>query len=243
MTTTIKPISPREPVTEMRKVPIVECGEPLINFMEFCPSLLWEAPRFEYRREQVVRKSVAEKLCAANASLPKGLKLAIIEGWRAPLIQRRMYRAAEVRWRKMHPEYSETKLRRTVNQFTAPMDVKAPPPHTTGGAVDLMLAHEDGTLCDHISPYVVRDHRAFAFDAPNLSPEARETRKILAAALLPTGMTNYPSEYWHWTYGDQGWAYRGGHPHALYAAITPEGWVPDPKDVSEEPLVWVAAGD
>ena len=43
-----------------------------------------------------------------------------------------------------------------------------------------------------------------------------------------TGLTNYPSEYWHWSYGDQGWAYRGGHPAALYGMIEPPGWTTQP---------------
>ncbi len=225
----------------MRKIPIIECGEPLVNFMEFCPDLIWDRPRFDYRREQLVRKSVAEKLCAANSSLPKGFKLAIIEGWRAPLIQKRMYEAAEARYRELYPGASERSLRRIVNQFTAPMDKKGPPPHTTGGAVDLVLARTDGALMDHISPYSDRDPASFAFHAKGLSDRARETRDILASALLPTGMTNYPSEYWHWTYGDQGWAYRGGHPHAIYSPITPEGWAPDPRDVVDKPLVRIAS--
>jgi zinc D-Ala-D-Ala dipeptidase len=69
-----------------------------------------------------------------------------------------------------------------------------------------------------------------------LTDEARETRAVLAAAFTDTGLTNYPSEYWHWSYGDQGWAYRGGHAHAIYAAITPEGFEPDPRDLGNEPF-------
>ena len=224
----------------MRKIPIIESGEPMVNFMEFCPDLLFDAPRFEYRREQLVRKSVAEKLCAANASLPNGLKFAIIEGWRPPFIQKRMYLAIEARWRRVHPDWTEARIRRSVNQFSAPMDKKAPPPHTTGGAVDLMLAHDDGTLLDHITPYLYRDPKGSITKAPGLSPVAQKTRDIMEAVLLPTGMTNYPSEFWHWTYGDQGWAYRGRHPHAIYGPITPDGWEPDPKDVGDHPLKWVA---
>jgi D-alanyl-D-alanine dipeptidase len=57
--------------------------------------------------------------------------------------------------------------------------------------------------------------------------------------MLGAGITNYPSEYWHWSYGDQGWAYRGGEPNALYGAITPAGWTPAPEDESDEALKFV----
>lgn len=235
-----KPPSIAEPVTELRRVRIIECGEPLVNFLEACPDLLLDEPRFRYRRELFVRKSVADMLCAANAILMKrGFRLSVLEGWRPPFIQRRMYAAAEGRWRERHPEWSETKLRRVTNQFTAPMNARVPPPHTTGGAVDVHVAFPDGKLLDHIRPYEMRDPKSFFFDAEGLGERARETRALLAEAMAPTGLTNYPSEYWHWSYGDQGWAYRGGHPHAIYGAIEPEGWKPDPADDIETPLEFV----
>lgn len=232
--------SKAEPVTELRRVKIVESGEPLVDFLQTCPGLRLDRPRFTYRRETVVRQSVAAMLCDADARLrEKGLRLAIIEGWRAPLIQRRMYAAVTEQFSRRFPDWSPTKLKRVVNQFSAPMDPRVPPPHTTGGAVDLALTDEAGNPLDLHSPFLLADHASFAFDAPGLSDGARRNRDALAEALLPTGLTNYPSEYWHWSYGDQGWAYRGGHPHALYAAITPEGWEPAPDDVSEAPLVFL----
>ena len=47
-------------------------------------------------------------------------------------------------------------------------------------------------------------------------------RALLRGAMARSGLTNYPAEWWHWSYGDQAWAYRGGHPAALYGAIEPE---------------------
>ena len=229
-------LSPAEPISLLRAVRIVECGEPLVDFLQLCPALLWDAPRFRYRRETVLRQSVAERLCQANAALPKEYRLAIVEGWRPPHIQRRMYLTVWNRFKEMHPDWSDVTLKRVVNRFTAPQSERVPPPHLTGGAVDLMLATPDGTLLDHSSPYAPFDPKGFATAAPGLSAEAQRTRRILAEALLPTGITNYPSEFWHWSYGDQGWAYRGEHPHALYAAITPENYAPDPADLTDAPL-------
>jgi zinc D-Ala-D-Ala dipeptidase len=175
-------------------------------------------------------------LCRAARSLPKQYKLGIIEGWRGPHIQRRMYMMV---WKMMHeanPDWSETKLRRVANQFTAPLSKVVPPPHSTGGAVDVNLLGPNGEPLDHSSPYKYEDPKGFFFDAPGLTEEARRHRHILAEALSSTGLTNYPSEYWHWSYGDQGWAYRGGHPNALYGPVQPPNWEPAPEDVSDEPL-------
>ena len=232
-------ISAAEPVSALRYIKIKECGEDLVDFLEVCPDLLHARQRFNYRRETLLRRSVAEKLSEANRRLPQGYKLAIVEGWRAPHIQARMYRFVWDRIKEQHPEWSDVTLTRFVNMFSAPMNVRVPPPHTTGGAVDLMLTDADGIELDHSSPYEPFDPKGNAFDAPGLSDTARKTRTILAEALIPAGITNYPSEYWHWSYGDQGWAYRSGHPNAIYAAITPPDWTPAPEDEIDSPLTFI----
>jgi len=233
----VKPPSIAEPVSELRRVKIIENGEPLVNFLDNCPDLLLDHPRFQYRRETLARKSVAEKLCEANAWLmERGFRLAIVEGWRPPHIQRRMWLGQWRRFKERHPEWSDVTLKRVVNRYTAPLHGRVPPPHTTGGAVDLVLADISGRIQNHVAPYDMFDPACYRFDAPGLAPNAIQTRALMREALTRTGMTNYPSEYWHWTYGDQGWAYRGGHPHALYGAIMPADYSPPPEDVNEEPF-------
>jgi D-alanyl-D-alanine dipeptidase len=34
--------------------------------------------------------------------------------------------------------------------------------------------------------------------------------------LTAVGMVNYPTEWWHWSYGDRYWALRTGVPNALH---------------------------
>lgn len=239
----MRKVSLAEPVTELRRIPIRDNGEPLVDFMDRCPGLLVDRPRFHYRRETLLRATVAEMICKADKGLPKGYRLSIVEGWRPPHIQRRMYLAVWRRFATANPDWSETRLRRVVNQFTAPLHSRVPPPHSTGGAVDLMLVDSRGKTCDLRTPYEPQDPRGFYFDAPGLSAVARRNRDIMAEALLPTGITNYPSEFWHWTYGDQGWAYRGGHPYALYGAVSPPNYLPDPADDVEEPLEFIRYED
>lgn len=239
MATSPKPISLAEPVTDLKRIKIVECGEPLVDFREACPLLVLDRPRFNYRQETLVRESVAKFLDAATRRLPSGYRMSILEGWRAPHIQRRMYLGVWKRFAEQHPDWSETKLRRFVNRYTAPMSETVPPPHSTGGAVDVMLIRDDGSYHDHCNPFDRYEPKAFLFDAPGLGEEAIRTRAVLRHAFEGTGLTNYPSEYWHWSYGDQGWAYRGGHPKALYGPIEPENWEPDPNDLGDEPFEFI----
>lgn len=230
---------PSEPTCLLRFVPIVENGDPLVDYLAE-GVLLDDADRFRYRRERFMRKGLYDRLVAADAALrPGGHRLMILEGWRAPHIQRRMYLAVERRFRATYPELCEEALREIVETFSAPMNVEVPPPHTTGGAVDLALSTLAGERLDVTAPFHVYDEAAYPFDTPGLDPEIRGLRDVMAEALVGAGVTNYPSEYWHWSYGDQGWAYRGGHPHAHSAAIAPAGWSPDPDDLDDGPLEFV----
>ncbi|MGV3615558.1 MAG: M15 family metallopeptidase [Fimbriimonas sp.] len=233
-------ISIAEPVTELRRVKIRENGEPLVDFLELGPDLRLDRPRFHYRRETLLRQSVAERLVRANAALMRqGLRLYVVEGWRAPFIQARMYRATWGMFRTRHPEWSDHRMTRVVNRFTAPNNPRVPPPHTTGGAVDLALYTLDGAPVDMMGPFEEFDHHGFPLAAAGLRDDVRRHREAMAGALAAEGITNYPSEYWHYSYGDQGWAYRGGHEAALYGAIEPPGWSPCPEDLQDAPLEFV----
>jgi len=217
--------SPEEPVSEMRRVPTRDNGEPLVSLDEAGPSLYWvpRHPVFDYTRFQLARQSVVRMLADAASRLPAGVRLGVVEGWRPPEIQRRMHEETRRRLRSEHSEWSAGYLSRVANRFSAPMDRRAPPPHTTGGAVDVHLCDANGEPLDFASPYTLLDPRQAPAQARGLSPEAERNRALLREAMLAAGFTNYPSEWWHWSYGDQGWAYRGGHPCAFYAAIEPEG--------------------
>ncbi len=228
--------SPAEPVTEVRRVPIVENGEPLVPYLGVTERVVEARPRLVYTRAALLRKGVAERLWRAGEALPPGLALAVVEGWRPHHIQRRMYRTTWNRFRDRHPEWSDVQLRRVVNRFTAPIHDKVPPPHSTGGALDVLLARADGTELDHSSPYEQFDPRAYSPHAPGLSAEAQETRRVLFEALQEGGLTLYASEWWHWSYGDQGWAYRTDAPHAVYGRVEPDGWEPPGEDLVDAPL-------
>ena len=45
---------------------------------------------------------------------------------------------------------------------------------------------------------------------------------MLIGAMESVGLTNYVGEWWHWSYGDQGWALRVGSPVAYYGAVEVE---------------------
>lgn len=215
-----------EPLTRLRSIPIEDNGEPLVDPRTLSSRICFAAkhPKFqEMPRTPDVRKSVAEMLGDAAEHLPPGIDLQIIEGFRPLAQQRFMYEHLKAEFASRHPEWKKATLHRITNTMSAPPDDRCPPPHSTGGAVDLCLidarTHE---RLDMTSP-LEWDETSAPTAVKGLSQEAEKNRKILIDALTAAGLTNYAGEWWHWSYGDSGWALRVGAKKALYDRIPERG--------------------
>ena len=57
------------------------------------------------------------------------------------------------------------------------------------------------------------------FDADGISRFARSHRRLLSTVLTWSGFVNYPTEWWHWSYGDRYWALVTGAPAALHGPV------------------------
>ncbi len=208
-----------EPLTRLRAVPIRENGEPLLDPRELSPRVHFarKPPKFpEMVCTPRVRRRVAEMLAQAAEALPEGLDLQIIEGFRPLAQQRFMYESLKTEFAERHPDWNRATLHRITNTMSAPPDDRCPPPHTTGGAVDLCILRMPGrALLDMTSP-LPWDETSAPTRIKGLSPEAQANRDLLIRTLEATGLTNYAGEWWHWSYGDSGWALRLGKDHALY---------------------------
>ena len=216
-----------EPVEELVKIPIRDNGEPLVDIFEFCPDLRWahHSPRWDFPRSGLGRLTLAKMLTQAQEYLPRGLHLQIVGAFRPFEIQKLMYEKAREELREQHPHWDEEFLTRYLNVFSAPPIWDTPPPHTTGGAVDLLIVDGHGERLDFISPFEMGWISA-PTDLEGLSEAARKNRDILIDVLTRAGLTNFPGEWWHWSYGEPGWALRGGHEAALYGAV-PDDQIPD----------------
>jgi D-alanyl-D-alanine dipeptidase len=56
---------------------------------------------------------------------------------------------------------------------------------------------------------------------PVRSAQARANRAVLGSALTAAGLVNYPTEWWHWSFGDRYWALLTGATAACYDAAAP----------------------
>lgn len=225
-----------EPLDLLIDIPIEDNGEPLVDIFEVCPDLAWapKSPRFDFPRSGLARLSVANMLAHAQSLLPKGMRIQVVGAFRPFEIQKAMYEAAKEEMHRQHPDWEEEFLIQYLNVFSAPPIWDTPPPHTTGGAVDMSILDVNGERLDMVSPYEMGWDSAPTF-VEGLSKTARKNRDLLIEVLLASGMTNFRGEWWHWSYGEPGWALRGGHPTALYGPV-PQDQIPEwhPPAGSEE---------
>lgn len=203
-----------EPIRALNYIREIENGEPLVD-------IRIAAPQVRLVRPQVipfVRATVAKMCQEASEKLPNGVYLGLVEGWRPIERQQRIY---DFMWRcavEAYPYRNHAALRRTVCRWVAPTDQKAPPGHCTGAAVDVWLLDQDGEQIDVSSPYE-RFQVAPTYSV-GLSPKAQENRMLLVETMLSVGFSNCRDEWWHYSWGDAGWAVRTGVNECCYGLAT-----------------------
>jgi D-alanyl-D-alanine dipeptidase len=71
-----------------------------------------------------------------------------------------------------------------------------------------------GEMIDVYSPY--DRYSAAPTYAYGLTKEAEANRMVLVEAMLGAGFSNCRDEWWHYSYGDAGWAVRAGETSCIY---------------------------
>ncbi|NIM04712.1 MAG: hypothetical protein GTO55_02125, partial [Armatimonadetes bacterium] len=185
----------REPAIRcLDRIPIRECGEPLVPLKGISPRVRLKAP------VPWLRKRVAEMVAEAASSLPKGLFLVVTTGLRSVKMQERAYRRYSRMLRRQHPAWPLSVLRREANRFLHPMDSVSPPGHCTGGSVDVGLAYGNGRMLDMISSERPQEKTWPTF-CPHLTAEARNNRALLYSVMIEAGFSNCYEEWWHYSFG------------------------------------------
>ncbi|GGO66024.1 M15 family metallopeptidase [Nonomuraea cavernae] len=166
-----------------------------------------------------LRAGLLARLERAERRLPDGYHLLVVEGYRPVATQRRYFEEYRDELQATFPDMSPDEAFIAASRYVSPVEVA---PHTAGAAVDLTLCAPDGTEYDmgtEVNDNPEDSGNACYMAAPTVSAEARAHRKILAAALEPAGLVNYPTEWWHWSHGDRYWAYTKGVSAARYGPV------------------------
>ncbi|NET53039.1 MAG: D-alanyl-D-alanine dipeptidase [Merismopedia sp. SIO2A8] len=113
-------------------------------------------------------------------------------------------------------------LRQQVYQFWAipSHNPATPPPHSTGAAIDITLVNQWGDIVDMGSPIDEISPRSFPdYFAPNspyssqwtvklaIASSYHQQRTLLNQIMTDVGFRQHSQEWWHFSYGDQLWAW------------------------------------
>lgn len=213
------------PDSELANIPIKDNGEPLVFINDFVPEVVVRAPKY-IRKEgkkfikqaSMLRIGVAKRLKIAQKLLPHGYKLVLRSAYRSIAIQQITYQKTFNKMRTNNPEWSLDKLKNEVSKFVAPIDIV--PPHSTGGALDVSIIGPNNKQLD-MGTRMGQDSdlERTRTDSNQISATAFRNRKLLTKVMSSTGFINYPTEWWHWSYGDKYWAAKLKKKHSIYSSI------------------------
>ena len=102
-------------------------------------------------------------------------------------------------------------------------DPKTPPPHSTGAAIDVTLFNADlleinmGSPIDEISDRSLPSY--FANSSNTQEIEFHSDRQLLNQVMTHSGFQRHPNEWWHFSYGDQLWAWISKKKIAIYGGV------------------------
>jgi D-alanyl-D-alanine dipeptidase len=185
---------------------LVPIEHPRISVVEAYREAGWSAAQ----RGMWLRSSAMQRLANVADGLPEPWGLHVFDAWRPLDLQAELYAAA----------YADPLL--PPGFVSEPNeDPQAPPPHLSGGTLDLTLTYAGtplslGTSFDDFTA-------AARADSLESSPSVeRELRRMLFWAMHAEGYVVLDCEWWHFEYGTRRWAAIMGSPPLFGPAEPPK---------------------
>ncbi len=209
------------------RIPIDDNNEPLVDLTKQSTIAYGPSPEIPNNTSYTyLRKTVYDKLKEANEQLPKGMNICLYEGCRSLELQEMIFDEHHENIQSRHPDWSLDDIFNETIKLVSPVTNKDGsqniPPHSTGAAIDVYLIDDEGRAFDmgiHPKDWMQDKDGVLSFTDSNLiSDAAKINRRIMSHVLSNAGFVNYPTEYWHWSYGDRYWAFVKNQPVAIYGS-------------------------
>ncbi|MFK0733972.1 MAG: M15 family metallopeptidase [Gloeotrichia echinulata GP01] len=217
-------------------IPIIECSEPLVAI----PLELFavESPHpyeklgadYGGHSPYYLRQSVIENLIQAQNYLQlecPNWHIQIFDAYRPVAVQQFMvdYSFAEALQQRglteedLSPNQRQEVWEAVYQIWAVPsLDKKTPPPHSTGAAVDVTLVDDLGQIVNMGSPIDEMSQRSLPdYYSNSEHPQAQQYhahRQLLNDVMLKAGFQRNPREWWHFSFGDQMWAWLNNQSHS-----------------------------
>lgn len=219
-----------------QQILIQDCGEPLVPIpLEHVavhhphPYAALGAP-YGDRSPYCLRQGVVERLLIAQATLQQhrpGWRIQIFDAYRPLAVQQymvdytfeKLVRSQQITPDQLTPAQRQDFLAQ-VHQFWAVPNNNplTSPPHSTGAAIDITLVDPTGQAIDMGSPIDELSSRSYpdyyaASTYPINTQQTRTSqsfhyhRQLLNTIMRAAEFYQHPAEWWHFSYGDQLWAW------------------------------------
>jgi D-alanyl-D-alanine dipeptidase len=200
-------------------------------------------PPYEHRApcsipELYVREGLVERLLHANELLASyGYEVFLFDAYRPVEVQNYFFDEwVPSTLRAEHPDWTEEEIDRERRRYWAKgapssneVDPLSPPPHATGGVLDLSLRFlETEELLFMGSPFDAIDESSYADHFERIAmartllaseEEALRNRRLLYWTMREAGLVANPNEWWHYGYGDQLSSILSGVESAVYSKM------------------------
>ena len=222
------------------KIPIKDNGDKLIaipsylNFLDPHPYFHLGAPYKDKTTIWKLREEVVIRLLKVNDYLisESSFNLLIYDSWRPLEVQEFMFKRAflleceklDIDASLKNMEFYPSILKKVEKFWAYPsFDSRFPPPHSTGGALDVCLSDKEGNLLEMGSKVDQMDETSKPNFYENIKNEEAiiwdSRRNLLREVMTKFGFAQHPNEWWHFSYGDQLWAWKNKKTNALYGKV------------------------
>tara|TARA_B100000965_G_scaffold245828_1_gene206307 strand:+ start:72 stop:827 length:756 start_codon:yes stop_codon:yes gene_type:complete len=226
-------------------VKINECNEPLISIPKSIfrltphPYMSLGAPYLNGEDPWVLRVTVLTRLMEAQQYLSEinpHLQLALFDAWRPISVQKFMFNyTVQVTCKSRGIDMNDHSAKGVISEIIEEVsrfwanptsNPSTPPPHSTGAAIDLTLADmfgiplDLGGEIDFIGAksrpnFYEKDFLRFPYSKHF---DFHNRRSLLFSVMEKAGFVQHPSEWWHFSYGDQLWSCFSNQGNAIYGA-------------------------
>ena len=211
------------------QIKIEECGEPLIAIpldkftVELPHPYVKLGAEYGEKSPYCLRQGVIRTLLEAQFLLEKrypNWKIKIYDAYRPVGVQQFMVnytfdslvKKLNLKERQLAAQQRQDLWGQVYELWAAPsLDKNMPPPHSTGAAVDVTIVDEHGQTLDmggDIDELSERSQPDYYLSNPD---EAKQQyhfhRQLLNRVMTNAGFCRHPGEWWHFSVGDQMWAW------------------------------------
>lgn len=211
------------------QIPIQECGEPLIAIpldhfaVEFPHPYVKLGAEYGDKSPYCLRQGVVKALLEAQFLLEKRhhqWKIKIYDAYRPVGVQQFMVnytyeslvKSLNLQEQQLSAQQQQDLWGRVYELWAAPsLDTKMPPPHSTGAAVDVTIVDDRGKVLDMGSEIDELSERSqpnyYLSDRDGENQQYHFHRQLLHRIMTKSGFCRHPGEWWHFSLGDQMWAW------------------------------------